>query len=166
MSRHHALALALEHAEKQRDEAVSTCQRAAAQLENAERQATQLEDYRREYQQRWGEQFKRQGTMDILRCYQDFVGRINQAIEQQQGAVEQGRRQVEWARGVLAEREMRVASIRKLIERRVAEQAMTQQRRDQKATDEQAARVAWSQRSGSGSGSGSDAGTPSGLALA
>ncbi|MCW7540554.1 flagellar export protein FliJ [Aquabacterium sp. A7-Y] len=148
MSRHHALALALEHAEKERDAALSISQRAAAQLENAERQAQQLEDYRREYQARWSEQFKRQGTMDILRCYQDFMGRINQAIEQQANAVAQGRRQLEWARGVVLERETRAASIRKLIERREAEQALQQQRRDQKATDEQAARAAWNQRAG------------------
>ncbi|WKB54499.1 flagellar export protein FliJ [Eleftheria terrae] len=159
MSRHHALSLALEHAEKARDDALELRRRAAAQLENAERQAEQLQEYRRDYQQRWSEQFKRQGTMDILRCYQDFMGRINAAIEQQAGAVAQGRRQLDWATGVVLERETRAASIRKLIERREAERALQQQRRDQKVTDEQAARAAWNQRA-------NDAAASSGFALA
>ena len=146
MSRMQALKVALEHAEKERDAALLAMQRAAAQLDAAQRQATQLHDYRAEYQQRWSAQFKREGTIDILHCYQNFMARLNTAIEQQQRIVEQARLGHERSQAALMERETRAASIRKLIERRVAEQALAQDRREQKATDEQASRISWASR--------------------
>ncbi|MGS0758336.1 flagellar export protein FliJ, partial [Roseateles sp. GG27B] len=45
------------------------------------------------------------------------------------------------ARKTLLDLEMRVASVRKLIERRRLEAGLSAQRQDQKATDEQAARA-------------------------
>ena len=146
MSRMQALKVALEHAEKERDAALLAMQRAAAQLDAAQRQATQLLDYRAEYQQRWSAQFKREGTIDILHCYQNFMARLNTAIEQQQRIVEQARLGHERSQEALMERETRAASIRKLIERRVTEQALAQERREQKATDEQASRISWTNR--------------------
>lgn len=146
MSRMQALKVALEHAEKERDAALLAMQRAAGQLDAAQRQATQLQDYRAEYQQRWSAQFKREGTIDILHCYQNFMARLNTAIEQQQRVVEQARLQHESAQEALMERETRAASIRKLIERRSAEHALAQERREQKATDEQASRISWTSR--------------------
>ncbi|HYE41580.1 MAG TPA: flagellar export protein FliJ [Ramlibacter sp.] len=146
MSRMQALMVALEHAEKERDAALLVMQRAAGQLDAAQKQAQQLQDYRAEYQQRWSAQFKREGTIDILHCYQNFMARLNTAIEQQQRMVEQAKVQHEHAQEALMERETRAASIRKLIERRAAEQALAQERRDQKATDEQASRISWASR--------------------
>ncbi|PPE68472.1 flagellar export protein FliJ [Caldimonas thermodepolymerans] len=146
MSRLHALKVALEHAEQERDAALRAMQRAAAQLEAAERQAAQLEDYRTDYQKRWSQQFQREGTVDILQCYQNFMSRLNAAIEQQQRVVAQARAGRQRCQAVLVERETRAASIRKLIERREAEEALAQRRREQKATDEQASRLAWAAR--------------------
>ena len=146
MSRMQALKVALEHAEKERDAALLAMQSAAGQLDTAQKQAQQLQDYRAEYQQRWSAQFKREGTIDILHCYQNFMARLNTAIEQQQRMVEQAKAQHERAQEVLMERETRAASIRKLIERREAEHALAQQRREQKATDEQASRISWTSR--------------------
>ena len=146
MTNVHALALALEQAEKQRDEAQAIYQRAAAAAEGAQAQAQQLLSYRSDYQLRWSEQFKREGRMEILHCYQGFMGRLNMAIDQQDAVMQRTRAQVEAARQTLLERETRVAAIRKMIERR-EEQAQAQQaRREQKATDEQAARLAWNRR--------------------
>ena len=46
---------------------------------------------------------------------------------------------------LLRGQEMRVASVRKLLERRVQELRLAADRRDQKQTDEFAARAAWNQ---------------------
>jgi flagellar FliJ protein len=47
---------------------------------------------------------------------------------------------------------LRVASVRKLVERRQHEQRLGAERRDQKTTDEFAARAAWNRDSGLGAG--------------
>lgn len=138
-----SLATLLEHAERQRDEALSAAQRASAQMAAAAEQAQQLLVYRRDYETRWTEQFGRQGTMEIVNCYQGFVKRLGLAIEHQDQMAAQARHQHDQARARLRDQEIRVASIAKLIERRVAEARIAEGKRDQKATDEMAARLAW-----------------------
>ncbi|MCV4601247.1 flagellar export protein FliJ, partial [Escherichia coli] len=65
---------------------------------------------------------------------------------QQALVVQQAEWQLEHARLHLLEQERRAAAIRKLLEKRAAEQALAAQRREQKHTDEQASRLAWNQR--------------------
>jgi flagellar FliJ protein len=50
----------------------------------------------------------------------------------------------------LRESELRCASVRKLIERRTQEHRLFEERRDQKQTDEQAARAAWNRLGANG----------------
>ena len=80
--------------------------------------------------------------MDIVGCYQNFGQRLDQAIGQQAGIADYADQRLSAARDVLRERELRVASVRKLIERRRAEAMRSQMRQEQRATDEQAARAA------------------------
>lgn len=143
MSNLQALMTVLEHAERERDFAFTEQQRAQNALQGAQRQAEQLVSYRGEYQQRWSAQFQRAGSMEIVQCYQGFMGRLQFAVDQQHHHVALSTAALEAARDALRAHEMRVASIRKLIERRQQEQARAADRRDQKATDEQAARAAW-----------------------
>ena len=58
----------------------------------------------------------------------------------------------ETAKAALLSAELRVASVRKLIERRIAEAVRTQDRSDQKATDELASRAAWLRLAGTAPG--------------
>lgn len=140
-----ALTLLLERAEAERDDALSKLQELQRQAEAARAQAAQLGQYRSDYQQRWTQQFARQTTIDIVGHYQNFGQRLDQAIAQQ-GAVSQfAEQRVERAREALRDLELRVASVRKLIERRQGELRRSAQRREQKTTDEQAARAALSQ---------------------
>lgn len=140
-----ALNILLERAEAERDDALAKLQELQRQAEAARAQAEQLGQYRSDYQQRWTQQFARQTTIDIVGHYQNFGQRLDQAITQQ-GAVSQfAQQRVERAREALRDLELRVASVRKLIERRQVEMCRSAQRREQKATDEQAARAALSQ---------------------
>ncbi|UDF33371.1 UNVERIFIED_ORG: flagellar export protein FliJ [Shinella sp. XGS7] len=140
-----ALNILLERAEAERDDALAKLQELQRQAEAAQAQAQQLGQYRSDYQQRWTQQFARQTTIDIVGHYQNFGQRLDQAIAQQ-GAVSQfAQQRVERAREALRDLELRVASVRKLIERRQGELRRSAQRREQKATDEQAARAALSQ---------------------
>ena len=131
----------LEHATGERDSAFAASQQAAQQAAQARAQAVQLVEYRSAYEQRWRSQFGQSASIEILRCYTDFSHRLAEAIAQQQRVVAHLDTQAERARELLTEKELRVASVRKLIERRQDELRRAADRRDQKQTDEAAART-------------------------
>lgn len=135
----------LGQAERERDTAVALLQKASEHFAAAQSQADQLVAYRGEYEARAREQFSKNSSVSILQCYQGFSSRLTQAIEQQQQIAAHAERKVEQAREDLRDQEMRVASVRKLLERRLTEQRLAADRRDQKQTDEFAARAAWAQ---------------------
>jgi flagellar FliJ protein len=137
------LSVLLEHAQNERDEALRDLQEASAQADQAKTQADQLQTYRSDYQQRWSSQFARQGTMDIVMCYQSFGARLDQAIAHQSQVAQYANNRVAVARQLLMERELRVLSVRKLMERRHQEMQRVLARQDQKSTDEQASRAGW-----------------------
>ena len=129
--------------ERERDDLALTCQRAAQAHQTAAHQAEQLLTYRREYEKRWAHQFRTDGRMELVNCYRGFMERLTQAVEQQRAATVQAQAELDHARVALRESELRVASVRKLIERRVAEADVATQRREQKASDEFASRASW-----------------------
>jgi flagellar FliJ protein len=129
--------------ERQRDAAMIEHQRLQAASESAAGQAEQLHAYRRDYEQRWSAQFCREGKIELVHCYQSFMERLTQAVDQQARIAAHATQQAERALGMLRDAELRCASVRKLIERRVAEQRVAVERRDQKQTDETATRAAW-----------------------
>jgi flagellar FliJ protein len=137
------LAVLLGRHERERDAAIAAHQRALGARDAAAAQAEQLHTYRREYEQRWRTQFRQQGQIELVHCYQSFMERLTQAVEQQARIAEHAAHEVERALGVLRAAELRCASVRKLMERRVAEQRLAADRRDQKQTDEAASRAAW-----------------------
>lgn len=138
------LSLLLERAEAERDQALAHLQGLRRQAEAAQAQAEQLGQYRQDYQQRWTQQFTRGATIDIVGCYQNFGLRLDQAIDQQGMVARHSGARVERAEEALRELELRVASVRKLLERRRAELTHKAMRQEQKATDEQASRAALS----------------------
>ena len=135
----------LAQTERERDAALADAQRTAQAQQAATDQAELLLNYRREYEQRWGAQFRSEGKMELVNCYRGFVERLTQAVDQQQRVAAHASAQCERARDTLLQHEVRVASVRKLIERRAAELRLTAERIEQKQTDEFGARMAWSQ---------------------
>ena len=132
--------------ERERDEVAAQVQHAAHSLQAAQTQAEQLLTYRSEYEQRWNAQFKREGGMELVNCYRGFMDRLTMAVDQQTRAVRSAEVLVTRGKEALREAEIRVASVRKLIERRMHEMQQSADRREQKQTDEFAARAAWTQR--------------------
>ena len=133
-----ALATLLQHAEAERDQALAALRRAEDQWRRLHTQAEQLVDYRGEYQQRWSAQFARRGQAEIVACYRSFNDRLDEAIVQQRAHSTAAHAQCERLRATLAAVELRVASVKKLIERRQAEQRRVQAMREQRQTDETA----------------------------
>ncbi|MFM8899111.1 MAG: flagellar export protein FliJ [Burkholderiales bacterium] len=140
----------LAQTERERDDALAQHQRLEAALQAAQAQADQLLTYRRDYEQRWTTQFSKEGSMPLFNCYQNFNERLTQAVDFQRNAVQQAQYQADRGRALWMEQEIRVASVRKLIERRVHELQLSAERREQKTSDEFASRLSWSNTRGPG----------------
>jgi flagellar FliJ protein len=133
----------LGQAEAERDRALTAMRLAEDLAQQRQVQAQQLQAYRSEYQQRWSGQFSRRGTMEIVQCYQSFMQRLDEALAQQQQQAAAAQAQAQQARQRLLAAETRVASVRKLMERRQAEHRLLQERREQRQTDETAQQIHW-----------------------
>ena len=131
----------LEREQKRRDEQMAAVRNAAANAEAQQQQADGLTGYRTEYCQKWSAQFQQAAQMEILRSYHGFLSRLDQAITQQKSVVEHAHRMVAAQRQRLVEREIRVATVERLIKRREAMLAKIADRRDQKNLDELAQRL-------------------------
>ena len=131
----------LEREQKRRDEQMAQVRNAVANAEAQQQQADGLTRYRSEYCRKWSAQFQQAAQMEILRSYHGFLSRLDQAITQQASVVEHARRMVDAQRQRLVEREIRVATVERLIQRREALLAKVADRRDQKNLDELAQRL-------------------------
>ncbi|HEX4234532.1 MAG TPA: flagellar FliJ family protein [Caldimonas sp.] len=138
------IALLLAQAERQRDEALAEQFQAERARRAAAAQAEQLVAYRREYEQRWGEEFCREGKIELVRCYHGFMDRLTQAVEQQERIAANAAGQVERAEAIARGHEIRAAGLKKLVERRLREREATSARLEQKESDDHAVRAAWS----------------------
>lgn len=137
------LQLLMQREQQHCDQAQAALQRAGEAAGRARLQHEQLLAYRGQYEERWTQQFAQGGSMDLLHCYRSFMLRLDQALAMQARQVELAERQCEHARQALLECERRAASVRKLMERRLAELAQAGRQRDQKLSDEQAQRMRW-----------------------
>ncbi|HET9822190.1 MAG TPA: flagellar export protein FliJ [Burkholderiaceae bacterium] len=137
----------LEQAEAERNIALAAFNQARARRDAARDQSRGLDGYRDEYRQRWHAQFQRGAALDIVRCYQQFADRLELAIQQQAHALHVCEAALARAEDTLRAHELRVASVRKLIERRRDEQQRTLARREQKVADDHAMRMARARRS-------------------
>lgn len=135
------LSLLLERAEGERDAAARTLHTASTQAQAARAQHGELAGYRQDYQQRWTQSFAQATTMEIVACYQSFGQRLNQAVDSQGHVAQHADQRQVRAREALRQAELRVAALRQLIARRQAEADKVAQRREQRATDEFAARA-------------------------
>ena len=136
----------LAQTERQRDLALADQAKAQGASESAQAQADQLLNYRREYEVRWRAQFCQEGRIELVRCYQGFVERLTQAVDQQARNAEVAKTQLERATAIVREHELKLAAVRKVVEQRLADSRRAGERIDQKQTDELAARVAWGRR--------------------
>ena len=135
------LSLLLERAEGERDVAARALHNAGQQAQAAHAQHGELTGYRQDYQQRWTQSFAQGTTMSLVGCYQSFGQRLDQAVTTQGHVASHADQRQVRARDALQQAELRVAALRQLIARRQAEAAKVAQRREQRATDEFAARA-------------------------
>lgn len=133
-----ALHTLLEHAERQRDDALSAMLQAEDHLRRLENQETQLLAYREDYRQRHPALGGRSTSIELLRCHEGFMQRLDQALQQQRAQVQHAENRGAQLRAALVAQETRVASVRKLLERRGAQVQLQANRLAQRRSDETA----------------------------
>lgn len=139
-------------AERQRDEALAELMKAESARRAAAAKAEDLVAYRRDYEQRWSAQFCREGQIELVRCYQGFMERLTQAVDQQARSAAHAVMQVERVTAVVRGHELRFAGLKKLIERRELSGRIDAERGEQRQSDDRAARAAWTKTHGDGFG--------------
>jgi flagellar FliJ protein len=133
-----SLATMLELAARQRDIERAALMQAEGASNRALAQLDQLAAYQAEYRTRTPGLAGLAAPIELLRCHQGFMGRLDQALLQQREAVQAADTELRRRRLHLQQAELRVASVQKLIERRQAEHARAEARREQRQTDESA----------------------------
>jgi len=129
-----------------RDEALMACRDAARAVDTAQAQVQALVNYRSEYRQRWAGEFAKAAPIEIVRCYQGFVSRLDQAIISQEAAVKQAEAALLRAQAKLKQRELKLATVGRIIVRREQSAAQLARRDDQRRSDEGSQRLAWAAR--------------------
>jgi flagellar FliJ protein len=141
-----ALNTLLEHAQRQRDEALAALLQAEDAIRRLRAQADQLIAYRDDYRARHPAQHGRAAPIELLRSHQAFMQRLDQALTQQQAQLASAEGRGARLRELLLEKETRVASVRKLLERRARTQRSSDERRQRRHEDEAAEQRQWHRR--------------------
>ena len=129
--------------EAERDQALAEQHKAEAAERAAATQSAELVAYRRDYEARWRAEFGREGRIELVRCYQGFMERLSQAVDQQAHIAEAAAANAARRAAVVRELDLRASGLHKLIQRRVGESDRVLARAEQSQSDEQAARAAW-----------------------
>jgi flagellar protein FliJ len=138
-----ALQSLLELAERDRDEAMALLLRSEEAHRRLRQQQEQLSGYRADYEARAPGLDGRAAPIDMLRHHQVFMQRLQQALTQQEAQLQTAQAQVLRSRQQLLHCETRVASVRKLIQRRAQERQRQESRLDQNRSDEATAQRRW-----------------------
>jgi flagellar FliJ protein len=139
MTKPNALSVAVEMATRQRDEARRMLQHAQGAQRAAQDQLQVLRGYAQETEGRWGMRAQATVAPEVMFHHYHFMGKLDHAAGLQSGVVDDQAQRVALAQQQLREAEVRLASLRKLLEKRQMEALQAQARRDQKMTDERAA---------------------------
>lgn len=136
----------LDIATRERDQAAAALAQAEQQLRAQQQQWEQLQGYQADYARRSPALGGKAAPIEVLRCHQAFMGRLDQALAHQQRVLQAADGEAQRCRHALLQRETRLASIRKLAERRAGSAAQAAERADQRRTDEAAMQRHWHQQ--------------------
>ena len=138
MSSLDARAVAVEGAARERGGARRLLQDAQGAQQAAQDQLNQLQGYARETEGRWGMRADAAVQPEVMFHHYQFMDRLGHAVGLQTGVVSDHASRVQDATRTLLEAELRLASLRKVVEKRQHGHERQQMRREQKQTDERA----------------------------
>ena len=134
------LLVAIDVARHKRDEAGLVLAQVQRNRDNAQSQMEQLQGYAADTESRWSGPAQGSATPQIMGHYYQFMDRLQQTIALQQGVIAEWQRQCETAKRFLLEADVRVAGLSRLLVKKRLVLARAQEQREQKESDEIAAR--------------------------
>lgn len=140
MNKPFALQTVLELMQRRADEATLQLARLIASEQDAATKLKLLADYREEYAQRFQTAAQNGLTPQQWRNFQDFLGRLDDAIAQQQQAVAQSKRNTAAGQAAWQSQQVRLKAIDTLSVRHERSETIRIGRQEQKQVDEFAAR--------------------------
>ena len=135
-----ALHLLLDRERSLRDERQQALQAHQDRERLTRHQWEQLLNYRDGYVQHWQAQFQRGSTPQVMQVYRQFEERLNAALAQQAHTLRHVEGLVAQARAQLLAQELKVATIEKLMDRRLEKSAERARLLEQRQNDD------WAQR--------------------
>lgn len=136
MAGQRSLLLAIDLATARRDEAQAQLQKNQHAEAFAQDQMHQLQQYAQETEQRWMQSAQVSASPEMLHHHYQFMSRLNQAIQLQDGVLASNRQRLEASRQVLLSAEFRLASFKQVLATRQATMTKARQRQEQKQMDE------------------------------
>ena len=131
--------LAIELAERQRDERSQALAEAQRNLMFGRQQMDQLQSYASDTDARWTGAAAVALSAELVRHHYQFMARLQQAIGMQEGAIANLLHLEGVAQHILLQAECRVTGLRQVLRRRQIQAALLEQRREQARMDEMAA---------------------------
>lgn len=141
MNPHHGLQLAIELAERKRDERAQVLAQAQRQVLVGQQQLQQLQSYAGDTDARWTQGHNMALSAELIRHHYQFVERLQHAIGMQDGVIANLVRQENQCRAALVQAEMRLSGLKQVLEARKQLLIAAEQRREQGRMDEMAALV-------------------------
>ncbi|KAF0204814.1 MAG: flagellar FliJ [Gallionellaceae bacterium] len=133
----------LVHLAKQKnDAAINNLGKLNQQQKSAQDKLAMLQQFRRDYQEKFQEVARNGMAPMDLRNFQDFIYRLDQAIEQQQGIMEQHVVSVDAGRMELKDAQRKMQSFDTLAQRHVEIEKKLEAKSEQKMQDEYSGRFA------------------------
>lgn len=126
----------LELMQTRTDDATRQLGQLIAAEQNQRSRLQMLEQYREEYAQRLREATLQGVTRMILRNYQDFLARIDEAVDQQKAAVENSERSTQAGKEHWQAQNKQLKAIDTLSQRHDARERYRENKQDQKLQDE------------------------------
>lgn len=129
-------------AKKQNDASIKKLGQLNQQQKSAQDKLVMLQQFRRDYQLKLQDLSQRGISPVDLRNFQDFIYRLDKAIEQQQGTVDFSLRSVSLGQVELKEAQRKMQSFDTLALRHIEAEKIREAKAEQKAQDEYAGRFA------------------------
>ena len=139
MTSFHGLQLAIEQAERLRDERAKVVARLEAHLGSLQAQLFQLETYAQETEKRWMNGAHSQISGELLRHHYQFMGRLQHAMSLQMDVISAARNDIAVARSAQMLVEVRLHGLREVLNKRRKHMERVEVRREQHRSDEFAA---------------------------
>jgi len=139
MSALKSVALAIDVASRQRDQAGKLLMQAQRACQYAQGQLDQLQSYAADSESRWMAAAQISMAPELLQHHYQFMNRLRHAIGMQDGVMADLQRQLDAAKKRSLQAEFRLAGLQQVLKNKQAEQAAVMARREQKQTDEFAA---------------------------